>query len=117
MAAPRRHCTGSNGACDLVHFNSIGAHGVVLGPGSLDVAHKPDEFVGEDEFVRSSLIYYDTARELLRRATTSCSGAPQSRHNGKACSNGSCAAARLEACARSGPPSFFETGATHDLCC
>jgi acetylornithine deacetylase/succinyl-diaminopimelate desuccinylase-like protein len=57
---------GLQGACDLVHFRSIRAQGVVLGPGSLEVAHKPDEFVREDELVRSSLIYYDTAREMLR---------------------------------------------------
>jgi acetylornithine deacetylase/succinyl-diaminopimelate desuccinylase family protein len=71
LAAAQRHggteasLHGLQGACDLVHFRSIGAQGVVLGPGSLDVAHKPDEFVGEDEFVGSSLIYYDTAREML----------------------------------------------------
>jgi len=74
LSAAQRHGSadssphGLQGACDLVHFRSIGAQGVVLGPGSLDVAHKPDEFVDEDEFVRSSLIYYDTARALLRGA-------------------------------------------------
>src|SRR5262249_42377501 len=36
-------------ACDLVHFRSVGAEGVVVGPGSLAVAHKPDEFVPIDE--------------------------------------------------------------------
>src|SRR5262249_29580320 len=72
LAAAQRHglqdssLHGLQGACDLVHFRAIGAQGVVLGPGSLDVAHKPDEFVREDELVRSSLIYYDTAREMLR---------------------------------------------------
>ncbi len=76
LAAAQRHggadasLYGLQGACDLVHFRSIGAQGVVLGPGSLDVAHKPDEFVSEDEFVRSSLIYYDTARELLQRSAS-----------------------------------------------
>jgi acetylornithine deacetylase/succinyl-diaminopimelate desuccinylase len=75
LAAAQRHglqdssLHGLQGACDLVHFRSIGAQGVVLGPGSLDVAHKPDEFVREDELVRSSLIYYDTAREMLRSGT------------------------------------------------
>jgi len=59
---------GLQGACDLVHFRSLGAEGVVLGPGSLDVAHKPDEFVPEDEFIASSLIYRDTVLALLQNA-------------------------------------------------
>ncbi|MFT0860530.1 M20 family metallopeptidase [Ancylobacter sp. G4_0304] len=56
---------GFQGACDLVHFRSTGAEGVVIGPGSLSVAHKADEFVPVDEFVTSSLIYRDIARNLL----------------------------------------------------
>jgi acetylornithine deacetylase/succinyl-diaminopimelate desuccinylase len=52
---------GLSGACDLVHFRSIGAQGVVIGPGSVAMAHKPDEYVPEDEFLTSSLIYRDTA--------------------------------------------------------
>ncbi|MBL8671186.1 MAG: M20 family metallopeptidase [Alphaproteobacteria bacterium] len=60
--APR----GFQGACDLVHFRSIGAQGVVVGPGSLDVAHKPDEFVPKDEFIRSSLVFRDAARQMLQ---------------------------------------------------
>jgi acetylornithine deacetylase/succinyl-diaminopimelate desuccinylase family protein len=58
---------GLQGACDLVHFRSIGAQGIVLGPGALDDAHKPDEFVPEDELVASSLIYRDTVLGLLQR--------------------------------------------------
>ena len=58
---------GLQGACDLVHFRSVGAQGIVLGPGALDVAHKPDEFVPEDELVASSLIYRDTVLSLLQR--------------------------------------------------
>jgi acetylornithine deacetylase/succinyl-diaminopimelate desuccinylase len=54
-----------------VHFRSIGAQGIVLGPGALDVAHKPDEFVREDELVASSLIYRDTVLELLQRSGAS----------------------------------------------
>lgn len=53
-------------ACDLVHFRSVGAKGVVLGPGSLDVAHKPDEFVPVDELVAASRIYADTVLRLMR---------------------------------------------------
>lgn len=58
---------GFPGGCDLVHFRSTGAEGVVLGPGSLDVAHKPDEFVPVDELVIASLVYRDTALGILNR--------------------------------------------------
>lgn len=58
---------GLQGACDLVHFRSIGAQGIVLGPGALEVAHKPDEFVPEAELIASSLIYRDTVLDLLRK--------------------------------------------------
>ena len=57
---------------DLVHFRSIGAQGIVpLGPGALDVAHKPDEFVREDELVASSSTDRDTVLELLQRSGAS----------------------------------------------
>jgi acetylornithine deacetylase/succinyl-diaminopimelate desuccinylase len=57
---------GFQGGCDLVHFRSIGAKGTVIGPGSLAVAHKPDEFVPVDEFAAASLIYRDVAKAMLR---------------------------------------------------
>ncbi|MGI4856413.1 MAG: hypothetical protein ACRYHA_05720, partial [Janthinobacterium lividum] len=57
---------GFQGGCDLVHFRSVGATGVVIGPGTLAVAHKPDEFVPIDEFLASSLIYRDVALDMLR---------------------------------------------------
>jgi len=56
---------GFQGGCDLVHFRSIGATGTVIGPGSIDVAHKPDEYVPRDELVRSGLIYRDVAMRIL----------------------------------------------------
>jgi acetylornithine deacetylase/succinyl-diaminopimelate desuccinylase len=71
LAACRAHGTsdagpfGFQGGCDLVHFRSLGAKGTVIGPGSLAVAHKPDEFVPVDEFVASSLIYRDVAKAML----------------------------------------------------
>lgn len=71
LAASRRYCKGEpgpfgfQGGCDLVHFRSIGAKGTVIGPGSLSVAHKPDEFVPVDEFVSASLIYRDVAMAML----------------------------------------------------
>jgi succinyl-diaminopimelate desuccinylase len=72
LAASRRHAAtitapqGFQGACDLVHFRSMGAQGTVIGPGSLALAHKPDEFVPVDEFVASSLIYRDVAMQMLK---------------------------------------------------
>ncbi|WP_316980262.1 M20 family metallopeptidase [Shumkonia mesophila] len=56
---------GFEGGCDLVHFRSVGAHGVVVGPGSLAVAHKPNEFVPEDELVRAALIYHDIVAHMM----------------------------------------------------
>ncbi|MCS0502769.1 M20 family metallopeptidase [Ancylobacter mangrovi] len=56
---------GFQGACDLVHFRAAGAEGVVIGPGSLAVAHKADEFVPVNEFAAASLIYRDIARTML----------------------------------------------------
>ncbi|MEI5681482.1 M20 family metallopeptidase [Mesorhizobium sp. CGMCC 1.15528] len=72
LAACRAHGTaepgpfGFQGGCDLVHFRSVGAQGTVIGPGSLSVAHKPDEFVPVDEFITSSLIYRDVAKAMLK---------------------------------------------------
>jgi acetylornithine deacetylase/succinyl-diaminopimelate desuccinylase-like protein len=56
---------GFQGGCELVHFRRLGAHGVVLGPGDLAVAHKPDEFVPEGELVLATHIYRDIAIGLL----------------------------------------------------
>ncbi len=58
---------GLQGACDLVHFRSTGAQGVVMGPGRLDIAHKPDEFVPEDELMQACRIHADLALSLLAR--------------------------------------------------
>ena len=59
---------GFQGGCDLVHFRTVGAQGTVIGPGSLALAHKPDEFVPVDEFVAASLIYRDVALDMLKAA-------------------------------------------------
>ncbi len=55
------------GGCDLVHFQNVGIRGVVLGPGSLEQAHRPDEYVELAELVRASLIYRDLALDWYRR--------------------------------------------------
>jgi succinyl-diaminopimelate desuccinylase len=57
---------GLTGGCDLVHFRDAGAVGIVLGPGSLDVAHQPDEYVPKDDLVRAVLIYRDIAAAMMR---------------------------------------------------
>jgi succinyl-diaminopimelate desuccinylase len=56
---------GLTGGCDLVHFHDVGAVGVVLGPGSLDVAHQPDEYVPKDDLARAALIYRDIAVAMM----------------------------------------------------
>jgi len=71
LSACRRHGQpepgpfGFQGGCDLVHFRSLGAKGVVIGPGTLAVAHKPDEFVPVEEFIAAAHIYLDIALALL----------------------------------------------------
>jgi succinyl-diaminopimelate desuccinylase len=56
---------GLTGGCDLVHFHDAGAVGIVLGPGSLDVAHQPDEYVPKDDLARAALIYRDIAVAMM----------------------------------------------------
>jgi acetylornithine deacetylase/succinyl-diaminopimelate desuccinylase len=57
---------GFMGGCDLVHFAAAGSRGVVLGPGALDVAHQPDEFVPLDELGAAAAIYRDLMLKLFR---------------------------------------------------
>jgi succinyl-diaminopimelate desuccinylase len=63
QAAPE----GFTGGCDLVHFRAIGSDGIILGPGSLAQAHKPDEFVPKAELVQAASLYRDIALAMLRR--------------------------------------------------
>jgi succinyl-diaminopimelate desuccinylase len=58
---------GLTGGCDLVHFHDVGAVGIVLGPGSLDVAHQPDEYVPKDDLARAAFIYRDVALAMMPR--------------------------------------------------
>ncbi|AVO44387.1 M20 family metallopeptidase [Phreatobacter cathodiphilus] len=73
-AAGERHGVGDarpigfQGACDFVHFREVGAQGVVLGPGDLAVAHKPDEYVPRAELEAAALIYRDIALAMLPRS-------------------------------------------------
>jgi acetylornithine deacetylase/succinyl-diaminopimelate desuccinylase-like protein len=57
---------GLQGACDLVHFNEVGASGIVLGPGLMGVAHKPDEYVPEDQLLTAAAIYEEIAIAMLK---------------------------------------------------
>jgi acetylornithine deacetylase/succinyl-diaminopimelate desuccinylase family protein len=59
--APR----GFPGACDLVHMANAGAAGVIVGPGSLAVAHQPDEHVPLDELQAAAAIYRDLALAMM----------------------------------------------------
>jgi acetylornithine deacetylase/succinyl-diaminopimelate desuccinylase len=56
---------GFQGGCDLVHFRSVGAQGVVLGPGALEVAHQPDEYVPISDLAMAAAIYRDVALAML----------------------------------------------------
>jgi|SRR5947209_7869515 len=73
IAVARRYCvaeeqpSGLTGGCDLVHFRETGSLGIVLGPGSLDVAHQPDEYVPKDDLVLASLIYCDIVLSMMPR--------------------------------------------------
>jgi acetylornithine deacetylase/succinyl-diaminopimelate desuccinylase len=72
VAISRRHGVtfpqpgGLTGGCDLVHYHDVGARGIVLGPGSLDVAHQPDEYAPVEDLPRAALIYRDLVAAILR---------------------------------------------------
>ena len=53
-----------------MHFRSVGAQGVVLGPGALDVAHMPDEYVPIAELAMAAAIYRDVALAMLSGGRT-----------------------------------------------
>jgi len=61
-----RQAEGFTGGCDLVHFRAASADGIILGPGSLAMAHQPDEYVPRAELAQAALIYRDLALKLLR---------------------------------------------------
>jgi succinyl-diaminopimelate desuccinylase len=55
------YVSGLSGACDLVHFNAIGASGV-LGPG--DAQMPPDEFMSAESVGAAAHIYIDITHVL-----------------------------------------------------
>ncbi len=56
---------GLTGACDMVHFREAGAECIILGPGDLGVAHRPDEYVKVADLVVVERIYTDLIEGLL----------------------------------------------------
>jgi acetylornithine deacetylase/succinyl-diaminopimelate desuccinylase family protein len=71
---PRSGPLGFMGGCDLVHFAAAGSRGIVLGPGSLEVAHQPDEFVPVSEFVTAATISRDLMLKLFNTGMLSVAG-------------------------------------------
>lgn len=71
LAIARRHGAqaeaprGFPGACDLVHMAAAGAAGIILGPGSLAVAHQPDEHVPLDELEAAAHIHRELALAMM----------------------------------------------------
>jgi acetylornithine deacetylase/succinyl-diaminopimelate desuccinylase len=58
--------TGFPAGCDMRYLVNEGhVPTVIFGPGSLDVAHKADEFVVIDDLINSALIYEDLAKRFL----------------------------------------------------
>ncbi len=56
---------GAGFGCDMTHFRAIGAEAVVLGPGDIDRAHRPDEWIGIEELVDGTRIYAALLTRLL----------------------------------------------------
>ncbi|MHA1549252.1 MAG: M20 family metallopeptidase [Alphaproteobacteria bacterium] len=57
---------GFTGGCDLVHFRGICGEGIILGPGSLQVAHKPNEFVPISELDTACQLYENIAHAMYQ---------------------------------------------------
>jgi acetylornithine deacetylase/succinyl-diaminopimelate desuccinylase family protein len=56
---------GAGFGCDMTHFRAIGAEAIVIGPGDIDRAHRPDEWIGVDELVEGTRIYTALLTRLL----------------------------------------------------
>jgi acetylornithine deacetylase/succinyl-diaminopimelate desuccinylase family protein len=59
---------GAGFGCDMTHFRGIGAEAVILGPGDIDRAHRPDEYVGIDELLDGTRVYANLLERLLTPA-------------------------------------------------
>ena len=56
---------GAGFGCDMTHFRAIGAEAVILGPGDIDRAHRPDEYIGIDELLEGTRVYGNLLERLL----------------------------------------------------
>jgi acetylornithine deacetylase/succinyl-diaminopimelate desuccinylase family protein len=56
---------GAGFGCDMTHFRAIGAEAVILGPGDIDRAHKPDEYIELAELEAGRQVYLSLLRQLL----------------------------------------------------
>lgn len=56
---------GAGFGCDMTHFRAIGAEAVILGPGDIDRAHRPDEYIGIDELASGARVYAALIRRLF----------------------------------------------------
>ncbi len=56
---------GAGFGCDMTPFRAIGAEAVVLGPGDIERAHRPDEYMGIDELVEGTRVYAALIMRLL----------------------------------------------------
>jgi acetylornithine deacetylase/succinyl-diaminopimelate desuccinylase family protein len=56
---------GAGFGCDMTHFRAIGAEAVVLGPGDIERAHRPDEYIGIDELMEGTRVYAALLGRLL----------------------------------------------------
>jgi acetylornithine deacetylase/succinyl-diaminopimelate desuccinylase-like protein len=56
---------GAGFGCDMTHFRGIGAEAVILGPGDIDRAHRPDEYIGIDELLGGTRVYANLLERLL----------------------------------------------------
>jgi acetylornithine deacetylase/succinyl-diaminopimelate desuccinylase family protein len=59
---------GAGFGCDMTHFRGAGAEAVVLGPGDIDRAHRPDEYIEIEELAEGVRVYAALLRRLLRPA-------------------------------------------------
>jgi len=60
-----RNVRGFPAVSDASNFVSAGVPAVIIGPGNLNMAHKPDEYVPVDEVTNAARIYAATALRLL----------------------------------------------------
>ncbi|CAN0595449.1 unnamed protein product, partial [Laminaria digitata] len=70
LGKPARHVA-SPGTYDQKHIRRIGnlEHCVAYGPGILELAHQPDEYIDIDDMVAAGQVMAGTALDLLRGET------------------------------------------------